>query len=256
MTRHLYCRYTFLVVFILTLLNIAEGYRRDLGDSTGAWTASEAGRKRLSATTASGPSKSLRQLREDANIDNEKLTTDEKSRRNIKALSEASLPSFVSDKTICHTVFNVMMDGHSWLSASGFGPFSPVTPRPTRTIRFAIEVIWLMCSEALAFQFCYADLGCATYRTKDSCETLQNPYVRFVRLCRLSTKIKKHDLPPICASSPRTRRKTRAFGPMVSTHPVQQTKPAKLGKCLPRYTKQFAPSLTTPTAGMSHNGLF
>ena len=172
--------YTYLVVFILALLNIAEGYRRDLRDSSGTWTMTEAGKARSSATGASGPLKSVHQLREDIGLDNEKLTADETSRRNIKAWSEASLPAFVSDKTVCHTVFHVMMDGHSWLNASGVGPFSPVTPRPTRTILFAIEIIWLMCSEALAFQFCYADIGCATYTTQELCERVKNPYVRFV----------------------------------------------------------------------------
>ena len=65
---------------------------------------------------------------------------------------------------------------HSWIQSSAWGLYNPVIPKYIRAMVFGVSLLWLMASNAIAYQFAYPDLGCDLYWTEADCGVMTSPY--------------------------------------------------------------------------------
>ena len=95
----------------------------------------------------------------------------------------ASFPEFVHETRISKTFSRVIWTHHSWVQASVFGRYDPMYPRYVRGMVKSIEVLWLMCAEAVVvFIISYQDFGCDRFGDFD-CHKKPHPHDPSLPMC-------------------------------------------------------------------------
>ena len=164
---------TFGVLAAITLFNGILGCKHDSEDAAEAWTTVETAKARR----AEGREDELGDLRAVAGVaETDEMKAAIAAEHTVAHYARTSLPEFVEETSMCHTVARVMMEEHGWVSASAWGAYDPLVPRYIRAECLALEMLWLMASEALLQQFLNPDLGCSQYLTESDCLVMTSPY--------------------------------------------------------------------------------
>ena len=164
---------TFGVLAAITLFNGILGCKHDSEDAAEAWTTVETAKARR----AEGREDELGDLRAVAGVaETDEMKAAIAAEHTVAHYARTSLPEFVEETSMCHTVARVMMEEHGWVSASAWGAYDPLVPRYIRAECLALEMLWLMAAEALLQQFLNPDLGCSQYLTESDCLVMTSPY--------------------------------------------------------------------------------
>ena len=156
---------TFGVMLIILLINIALGIKHDQQDHAAEWTVLESKKTRFEAGRLD-----LEPLRVSAGVaDSVEMRQAVQNEHTTAAFANASLPDFVTDKSSMGTITRVIAEEHSWVSASAWGAYDPSIPRHIKSQVLAIQILWVMVSQAVYRQFTNPDLGCGLYTTEDDC---------------------------------------------------------------------------------------
>ena len=116
-------------------LNVAGGMARDRRDNAAGWTTAEAAKARRDL----GKERQLGRLRDEAGVAEPAAARDAiAATRTIAAYTARSLPSFVSDRSMCATYGRMVFAEHGWIAGSMFGPCDP-RPRGRRDLSRASE---------------------------------------------------------------------------------------------------------------------
>ena len=164
--------WTFAALAGLALLSSAASVRADARDRAARWTPLEAAKEREHAGVAE--------------VDDLRVAAGVTSSGIAAALANehthVRVPRFAGDATVLTetsvgaTLVRVLHEAHSWISASPFGAYDPVVPRHIRTQLLAINVLWVMASEALMVLLLEPNMGCEEIRLRSDCLALMNPY--------------------------------------------------------------------------------
>ena len=117
-------------------------------------------RHAVGKTTGSGPMSSK--------VEVEPMST-------MKRWELGSLPEFMHETRMFTTFRRVLWKYHSWVQATVLGEYDPMYPRFVRGMVKSIEVIWLMCAEAVVFILVYQDYGCNKYTNERDCKDQIHP---------------------------------------------------------------------------------
>ena len=175
---------TFVVIFVLVVLNMVIGIRNDMRDNAAGWTTVEAAKSRRHMAAPSGLEHKLAAFRAETGVE-ETVETRAKleATRTVAQYAEDSMPSFVSDRTLCHSFGRALVENHGWIAASAWGPFDPITPRYIRAQVLGISTLWLLVALAVQMQLAHPDLGCEQYTNEADCLVMTSPFDPNERAC-------------------------------------------------------------------------
>ena len=156
---------TFGVMLIVLIINILLGIKYDQSDNAAEWTVLESKKTRFESGRLD-----LEPLRVSAGVaDSAETRKAVQDQHTTAAFASASLPQFVTDSSTIGTITRVIAEEHTWIAASAWGAYDPNMPRHIKSQTLAIEILWVMVSQAVYRQFTNPDLGCSLHTTEDDC---------------------------------------------------------------------------------------
>ena len=155
----------------LALLSSAASVRADARDRAARWTPLEAAKEREHAGVAE-----VDDLRVAAGVTSSGIAAALANEHTFAFHASQAMPQSFTETSVGATLVRVLHEAHSWISASPFGAYDPVVPRHIRTQLLAINVLWVMASEALMVLLLEPNMGCEEIRLKSDCLALMNPY--------------------------------------------------------------------------------
>ena len=168
---------TFGVIFVLVVLNMAIGIRNDMRDNAAGWTTAEAAKSRRHASMPSGLEHELATIRAETGVaETAETHAAVEATRSVARYAEDSLPSFVNDRTHCHSFGRAIIENHGWISASAWGPYDPTTPKYIRSQILGISTLWLLVALAVEKQLRSPDLECEQYTNEVDCLVMSSPF--------------------------------------------------------------------------------
>ena len=163
--------WTFAALAGLALLSSAASVRADARDRAARWTPLEAAKEREHAGVAE-----VDDLRVAAGVTSSGIAAALANEHTFAFHASQAMPQSFTETSVGATLVRVLHEAHSWISASPFGAYDPVVPRHIRTQLLAINVLWVMASEALMVLLLEPNMGCEEIRLRSDCLALMNPY--------------------------------------------------------------------------------